>query len=163
MSLGSIRNIGAERVFLTSTTHGAEMSSLGAFIKTIEILKRDNVIQHIWDYGSTLIKEANSISKKHGLSKNVIFNGLGCSPNYLIMDNQGNNSLSLRTLFLQEMMREKILIPYIALSFSHGDSEMERTLFALDKSFGVIKKAIDGQIDDYLNSEVVKPVFRKYN
>lgn len=163
MSLGSIRNIGAERVFLTSTTHGAEMSSLGAFIKTIEILKRDNVIQHIWDYGSTLIKEANSISKKHGLSKNVIFNGLGCSPNYLIMDNQGNNSLSLRTLFLQEMMKEKILIPYIALSFSHGDSEMERTLFALDKSFGVIKKAIDGQVDDYLNSEVVKPVFRKYN
>ncbi len=163
MSLGSIRNIGAERVFLTSTTHGAEMSSLGAFIKTVEILKRDNVIQHIWDYGSTLIKEANSISKKHGLSKNVIFNGLGCSPNYLIMDNQGNNSLTLRTLFLQEMMKEKILIPFISLSFSHGDSEMERTLLALDKSFGVIKKAIDGQIDDYLDSEVVKPVFRKYN
>ena len=104
-----------------------------------------------------------SLSKKHGLSKNVIFNGLGCSPNYLIMDNQGNNSLSLRTLFLQEMMKEKILIPYIALSFSHGDSEMERTLLALDKSFGVIKKAIGSQVDDYLDSEVVKPVFRKYN
>ena len=163
MSLGSIRNIGAERVFLTSTTHGAEMSSLGAFIKTVEILKRDNVIQHIWDYGSTLIKEANSLSEKHGLSKNIIFNGLGCSPNYLIMDNQSNNSLSLRTLFLQEMMKEKIFIPYIALSFSHGDSEMERTLLALDKSFGVIKKAIDGKLDDYLDSEVVKPVFRKYN
>lgn len=163
MSLGSIRNIGAERVFLTSTTHGAEMSSLGAFIKTVEILKRDNVIQHIWDYGSTLIKEANSLSEKHGLSKNIIFNGLGCSPNYLIMDNQSNNSFSLRTLFLQEMMKEKILIPYIALSFSHGDSEMERTLLALDKSFGVIKKAINGQIADYLDSEVVKPVFRQYN
>ena len=79
------------------------------------------------------------------------------------MDNQGNNSLTLRTLFLQEMMKEKILIPFISLSFSHGDSEMERTLLALDKSFGVIKKAIDGQIDDYLDSEVVKPVFRKYN
>lgn len=163
MSLGSIRNIGAERVFLTSTTHGAEMSSLGAFIKTIEILKRDNVIQHVWDYGSTLIQEANSISKKHGLSKNVIFNGLGCSPNYLIMDNQGKNSLRLRTLFLQEMMKEKILIPYLALSFSHGNNEMDKTLLALDKSFAVLKKAIDGQVNDYLNSELVKPVFRKYN
>ena len=163
MSLGSIRNIGAERVFLTSTTHGAEMSSLGAFIKTIEILKRDNVIQHVWDYGSTLIQEANSLSEKHGLSKNIIFNGLGCSPNYLVMDNYGKASLSIRTLFLQEMMKEKILIPYIALSFSHSDSEMERTLLALDKSFGVIKKAIDSRIDDYLDSEVVKPVFRQYN
>ena len=78
MSQGSILNIGAERVFLTSTTHGAEMSSLGAFIKTIDILKRDNVIGHIWDYGSKLIKEANSLSEKHGLSKNIIFSGLGC-------------------------------------------------------------------------------------
>ena len=163
MSQGSIRNIGAERVFLTSTTHGAEMSSLGAFIKTIEILKRDNVIQHIWDYGSNLIQEANSLSEKYGLSKNIIFNGLGCSPNYLVMDDQGNASLSLRTLFLQEMMKEKILFPYIALSFSHNKSEMERTLLAIDKSFGVIKKAIDGRIEDYLHSEVVKPVFRKYN
>ena len=40
---------------------------------------------------------------------------------------------------------------------------MERTLLALDKSFGVIKKAIGGKVDDYLESEVVKPVFRKYN
>ena len=40
---------------------------------------------------------------------------------------------------------------------------MERTLLALDKSFGVIKKAINGQIADYLDSEVVKPVFRQYN
>ena len=79
------------------------------------------------------------------------------------MDNQGNNSLRLRTLFLQEMMKEKILIPYLALSFSHGNNEMDKTLLALDKSFAVLKKAIDGQVNDYLNSELVKSVFRKYN
>jgi glutamate-1-semialdehyde 2,1-aminomutase len=45
MELGNILTPGHERVFLTSTTHGAEMSSLGAFIKTIEILERDQVIQ----------------------------------------------------------------------------------------------------------------------
>src|SRR5690606_8804835 len=43
MELGSILNQGQERVFLTSTTHGAEMSGLGAFIKTVEVLQRDNV------------------------------------------------------------------------------------------------------------------------
>ena len=61
------------------------------------------------------------------------------------------------------MMKEKILFPYVALSFSHNENEMKRTLLAIDKSFGLIKKAIDGQIDDYLTSEVIKPVFRKYN
>ena len=75
MSQGSIRNIGAERVFLTSTTHGAEMSSLGAFIKTIEILKRDNIIQHVWDYGSNLIQEANSLSEKLMQQGSLTFGG----------------------------------------------------------------------------------------
>ena len=35
MELGSITNKKEERVFLLSTTHGAEMSSLGAFVETI--------------------------------------------------------------------------------------------------------------------------------
>ena len=51
MELGSITNKKEERVFLLSTTHGAEMSSLGAFIKTVEFLKKNNTIQKNWNYG----------------------------------------------------------------------------------------------------------------
>ena len=54
MSLGNITVKGQERVFLTSTTHGAEMGSLGAFIKTMENLQRDQVVKHFWDYGAKL-------------------------------------------------------------------------------------------------------------
>ena len=32
---------GEERVFLLSTTYGAEMMSLGAFIATVEFLKKE--------------------------------------------------------------------------------------------------------------------------
>ena len=37
----SIEFKGEERVFLLSTTYGAEMMSLGAFIATVEFLKKE--------------------------------------------------------------------------------------------------------------------------
>jgi glutamate-1-semialdehyde 2,1-aminomutase len=41
MSLGSInKNDKQERVFLLSTTHGAEMSALGAFLKNLDLFKK---------------------------------------------------------------------------------------------------------------------------
>jgi glutamate-1-semialdehyde 2,1-aminomutase len=40
MELGSIEKKGEERVFLLSTTHGAEMSGLGAFVETFSFLKK---------------------------------------------------------------------------------------------------------------------------
>jgi glutamate-1-semialdehyde 2,1-aminomutase len=83
MEIGGILNEGQERVFLTSTTHGAEMSALGAFIKTVEILKRDNVIEHFWNYGQKLIDGVNSISLGVGLQDYFLIDGYACSPNYI--------------------------------------------------------------------------------
>ena len=40
MELGSITNMNQERVFLLSTTHGAEMNGLAAFIETVKFLKK---------------------------------------------------------------------------------------------------------------------------
>ena len=59
MELGSITSSKQERVFLLSTTHGAEMSSLSAFIETVKYLKKNNVIQNNWNYGAELIFESN--------------------------------------------------------------------------------------------------------
>ena len=40
MQLGSIEFIGEERLFLLSTTHGAEMNGLGAFVETMKFMKK---------------------------------------------------------------------------------------------------------------------------
>ena len=40
MELGSITNSKEEKVFLLSTTHGAEMNGLSAFIETVNFLKK---------------------------------------------------------------------------------------------------------------------------
>jgi len=163
MQLGSIEFVGQERLFLLSTTHGAEMSGLGAFVETMKFMKEHKVVEHMWDYGKKLINLMNELAKKFSIEKNFIAGGIECSPYYLTFDNKGENSLGLRTLFSQEMIKNGVLIPWIALSYAHGEKELEITKNALEKTFVVYKKAVDEGYEKYLIGDVIKPVFRKYN
>ncbi|MGJ0308735.1 glutamate-1-semialdehyde 2,1-aminomutase [Aliarcobacter cryaerophilus] len=163
MQLGSIEFIGAERLFLLSTTHGAEMSGLGAFVETMKFMKENNVVEHMWNYGKKLISTMNDLALKHGIEKSFVAGGIECSPYYLTFDKNGENSLGLRTLFSQEMIKNGVLIPWIALSYSHGEKELEITKRALEKTFEIYKKAVDEGYENYLVGEPIKPVFRKYN
>jgi glutamate-1-semialdehyde 2,1-aminomutase len=163
MSLGSISNEGAERVFLTSTTHGAEMSALGAFIKTAEILERDSVIYHFFDYGTQLKNGMNTIAKELEINEYFYVEGYGCSPNYVTKDADKLPSFAFRTLFAQEMIKNGVMMPYIALSFAHQQRELEITLEAVRKTLDIYKKAIESGINNFLEGRVIKPVFRKYN
>ena len=163
MQLGSIEFIGAERLFLLSTTHGAEMSGLGAFVATMKFMKENNVVEHMWNYGKKLISTMNDLALKHGIEKNFVAGGIECSPYYLTFDKDGQNSLGLRTLFAQEMIKNKVMMPWIALSYAHGEKELEITRNALENTFEVLKKAVDEGYEKYLVGDVIKPVFRKYN
>lgn len=163
MQLGSIEFEGSERVFLLSTTHGAEMAPLGAFVKTYEILKRENVVDYCWNYGTKLKHEINRISQDLGIEKYFIIDGIDCQPYFLTFDSRGRASLEFRTLFLQEMIKNNILFPCICMSYSHRDKEFKRTLDAIANSLEVYKKALKNGIRQYLCSKVIKPVFRKYN
>lgn len=163
MQIGGILEEGAERIFLTSTTHGAEMSALGAFIKTMEILKRDQVVEHFWNYGNKLITGINEISKELGIQEQFYVEGYPCSPNYVAKDVEGNVSLAMRTLFAQEMLEKKVMMPYVAVSYSHKEVELDMTLSAAKHALTIYKQALESGLDNYLKSPVIKPVFRKYN
>ena len=163
MELGSIEFEGKERLFLLSTTHGAEMSGLGAFVETVKFIKENNVVEHLWQYGRDLITLMNDVAKNFDIDKNFVAGGIECSPYYLTFDKEGNNSLGLRTLFSQEMIKNGVMMPWIALSFAHGEKELTLTKSALGKTFEVYKKAVDEGYEKYLVGDVIKPVFRKFN
>ena len=163
MQQGSIEFAGTERMFMLSTTHGAEMNGLGAFIETMKFMKEKKVVEYLWDYGRKLIKLMNDTAKKYGIEKNFIAGGIECSPYYLTFDKDGQSSLGLRTLFSQEMIKNGVLIPWIAISYAHGEKELKLTKIALEKTFKVYKKAVDEGYEKYLVGDVIKPVFRKYN
>ncbi|MCT7487119.1 glutamate-1-semialdehyde 2,1-aminomutase [Aliarcobacter cryaerophilus] len=163
MQLGSIEFTGTERLFMLSTTHGAEMSGLGAFVETMKYMKDHNVVEHLWNYGGKLITLMNETAKKYGLEKNFVAGGIECSPYYLTFDKDGQNSLGLRTLFSQEMIKNGVLMPWIALSYAHGEKELQITKNALEHTFEVYKKAVEEGYEKYLVGDVIKPVFRKFN
>jgi glutamate-1-semialdehyde 2,1-aminomutase len=163
MGLGSIEFEGSERVFLLSTTHGAEMCGLGAFVATVKFMQKHNVVEHLWDYGRMLTVMLQRKAEEHGVAYSFKVGGIPCSPYYLTLDSFGKNSMALRTLFSQEMIRQGVLMPWIALSYRHGAEELAITELAIDATFKVYRRALDEGVEKYLVGPAIKPVFRKYN
>ena len=163
MELGSIEFENRERVFLLSTTHGGEMAGLGAFMATINFMQEFRVVDHLWDYGASLIELMNNVAHEHGVEKYFKAGGIACSPYYATFDGEMKPSLAFRTLFSQEMIKSGVLMPWIALAYRHDESSLERTRIALERALKVYKQAIDSGIDTYLEGPSIKPVFRKFN
>ena len=163
MELGSIEFDGRERLFLLSTTHGAEMSGLGAFVSTMNFMQQHKVIEHLWSYGNKLITMMNQQAQRYGISDSFKTGGIACSPYYLTLDSQGVNSLALRTLFVQEMIKNGVLMPWIALAYRHGELEFEITERAISETFSIYSKAVEEGVEKYIEGQIIRPVFRKIN
>ena len=163
MNLGGILKEGSERVFLISTTHGAEMCGLGAFTKTVEVYKKENVIPRMWSYGKKLIKGMNDAAAKCGVKDQFSAGGFPCSPFYVTKDLAGAPSLALRTLFSQELIKHGVLMPWIALSSAHTEADLDVTLAAVEKALTVYALALENGPGRYLKGKAIRPVFRKYN
>lgn len=162
MELGGLEHK-KERVFLISTTHGAEMSSLGAFIETVKVYKEWDVVGQIWKSGKMLVDGMNGIAKEMGIQDYFGTVGADCSPNYITKDKSGKISLEFRTLFHQEMLKNGVLIPWVAICYEHKDTEINIALDAVRKSLVVYRQALEDGIENYLSGRAVKPVFRKFN
>lgn len=163
MEHGSIEFEGRERVFLLSTTHGAEMCGLSAFIETIAFMDRHDVCGHVWRTGARFIEMFNDASRRAGTWPNVRVGGPACKPVLSITGSDGVPSMPLRTLFMQEMMRHGVIMPQVTIAFRHGDAELEHARRALDAALPVLAEGLRSGIEPLLLGPAVKPVFRRFN
>lgn len=163
MQVGAIDQPGMERTFLLSTTHGAEMPGLGALLEIVRIYKEQDVTGHLWEYGRRLKLGLTEVAARHGLSRHFYLDGPAISLNYITLGSDLKPSLAMRTLYAQEMIKRGVLMPWIAVSLAHGDAELQLTLDAADGALAVLRKALDGRIEDYLVGPAIKPVFRSHN
>lgn len=163
MELGGINRPGAERLFLLSTTHGAEMSGLSAFMATMDFLEKHSVIDHLWSYGAQLIDAINTEAGRQGIQTYVRAAGPAANPYYATVKADGSPWFELRTLFAQEMIKQGVLMPWLAVSYRHGPDELRKTKQALAHALGICAKGISEGIDKYLIGPAIKPVFRRYN
>ena len=163
MEVGGTCSEGMERTFLLSTTHGAEMVGLGAFMETVKVYKEYNVVRHLWEYGEKLYEGMKTLAGKHGLENHFIMDGCHILMNYVTRDAQGNLSMPLRTLFSQEMIKQRVLMPWIGISLAHTEGEIALTLQAVDKALTVYGDALESGVDRFLEGPSIRPVFRRFN
>jgi glutamate-1-semialdehyde 2,1-aminomutase len=162
MRLGGLDHEQA-RVFLLSTTHGAETHALAASLETIRIYHERRVVDFLWKQGERLSTLVNrSIAENH-LEGFFELMGRPCNLAFATCDQEGKRSQAFRTLFLQELIRRGVIAPSFVVSFSHTDADIERTASAVYEAHAIYRKALDEGIEKYLEGRPVKPVNRRFN
>jgi len=159
MQLGGITH-DKDRVFLLSSTYGGETHHLKAVQKNIELLNKNDyeITKHIWSVGKKIKEQYNLITKELDIHDITSIKGIDCRPYFYFKDNH------MRTLFMQEMIKNGVLVQGINPSFSHKDKEIEKTIFAFKQSLELLKYAISSnKVNELLAGDVIKPVFRRKN
>ncbi len=152
-----------ERVFLLSTTHGAETHALAASLATIRIYRERDVIEFLWRQGERLRAGILESITRHRIAGHFEVTGRPCNLIYRTNDMHGQPSQAFRTLFLQELIRGGIVAPSFVVSFSHSDDDIDRTVEVVDSALGVYAKALEEGVEKYLVGNPVKPVNRRYS
>lgn len=162
MDLGGIYH-NKERVFLMSTTHGAETHALAAAIATMNFYKNNDVTGFLDQQGKKLKEGVNKASRELGIEDKISIIGPNCCSVYTTRDQLGNPSQPFRTLFIQEQMKRGLLMPSSIVSFSHNDKDISDTIERMSDAMFIYKKALSEGVEKYLVGRPVAPVWRKYN
>jgi glutamate-1-semialdehyde 2,1-aminomutase len=162
MELGGLRH-NRKRVFLLSTTFGAESHALAAAIETMNIYEREHVVECLHEKGARLRDGLNEMIVANDVEGYFEVAGRPCNLIYITRDQDGERSQPFRTLFMQETIKRGLLMPSLVVSYSHGDAEIDRTVEAIGEALSVYRRALDDGVERYLVGRPVKPVFRPYN
>ncbi len=162
MELGGLRH-SSKRVFLLSTTHGAECPSLAAAIATMTIYRREPVVQRLYEAGDRLRRGVEHAASSNGVAEHFKLAGRSCNLLYATLDAERRPSQAFRTLFLQEMIKGGVIAPSFIVSYAHDDASIDHTIEVAGRALRVYRAALEDGIGRYLVGPSVKPVYRAYN
>jgi glutamate-1-semialdehyde 2,1-aminomutase len=149
-----------ERVFMLSTTHGAETHGLAASIATMDTYLSEPVIETLWSRGRRLADGLREVAAANGVSDNVPILGRPCCLVYRTRDADGNPSQRFRTLLIQELIDRGILATSLVVGYSHSEADIDQTVEAFDGALAVYRRALDDGVDRYLRGRPVQPAIR---
>jgi glutamate-1-semialdehyde 2,1-aminomutase len=162
MELGGLHT-DKPRVFLLSTTHGAETHAMAAAIECMRIYRDEPVVETLRSQGELLASHWREVTSAHGLEQCVPLVGFPCNLVFGARDAEGNPSQGLRSLLLQELISRGVLAPSLVISYSHSGKDIEQTISALDGALSVYRRALEDGYEQFLVGNPSKVVYRKYN
>ncbi len=147
-----------------SFTYGGDCIGLAAAKACIPKLEREDVAGHLDRVGRELKDGFNKLAKAHNLNEFVECIGYPCR-SIISFNGQGKyNDLEIKSYFQQELIRRGILwAAYHALSWSHKEKDIKKTLSGYDEVMILFKKIIKNNLNlrNMIEGVPVKPVFRK--
>ncbi|MGE0581061.1 MAG: glutamate-1-semialdehyde 2,1-aminomutase [Steroidobacteraceae bacterium] len=149
-----------ERVFLLSTTHGAETHSLAAAIATMRVYREQPVVETLWARGRRLAEGLKLAAAAEGVAEQVPILGQPCCLVFGSRDAAGQPSQPFRTLLMQEILRRGILATSLVVNYSHGEADIDRTIAAFREAFVIYRRALDEGVGKYLEGRSVQPAIR---
>jgi glutamate-1-semialdehyde 2,1-aminomutase len=149
-----------ENVFI-SGTFGGEALSLAAAIATIDKMKREPVIERLWQAGAFLAQGARERIAAHGLSDVI---GLVGKEPWMILsvrDHATARKEAIKTLFIHEMLQNGVLIlASHNVCYAHGQDDLNRVLAAWDVSLAKVAEELKtGKLEERMPFPPVMPVF----
>ena len=118
-----------------SSTNNSENLSLAGTIAVINEMQEKNTISYCWDTGKKLFEGWNKIVSKYNLDAKM--SGYPIRMHLQCFDSNKNESLEMKSLFLQEMVKQGIFISVSGatfICFSHSKEDIDKTLNALEKT-----------------------------
>jgi len=163
MRLGGLDHYDKPRVFLLSTTHGAETHALAAAMASMQVYRDEPVIEHLYRQGTRLKAGAEEAIRRRGLADHVKISGRPCCLLYGTLDRDGKPSQAFRSLFLQETIRRGVLMPSLVVSYSHTDADIDAAIDAIDGALDVYARALEDGVGRHLVGRPSQIVYRRFN
>ena len=136
-----------ENCFL-SASYATEKASLRSALKTLEILQRERVLEHVWDTGSVLKRGIRELLAKHSLTDTITIVGLAPMTHFMVSDCAGATANEIKSYLQQEAVQRGVLfVGYNHTSLAHTEEDIQFTLGVYDEVFSLLRKALaDGSI-----------------
>ncbi len=150
----------AQETFISST-FWTERIGFVAALKTIEILVREKVWQHLIHIGKCIGEGWLKLAEKHDLNIHVT----DFKPLITMKLNYDEQNLALQTLFTQEMLKRGYLAgTSVYVSFSHTEKIVEEYLINVDEVFYILSDSIThGNVMEKLETKIRDDGFKRLN
>lgn len=162
MRLGGT-NHDQERVFLLSTTHGAETHGLAAALATMKVYRDQPVVETLWQRGQRLANGLREAARAAGVAEHVPILGPPCCLVFGSRDADGQPSQLFRALIMQEIIQGGVLATSLVVNYSHTEADIDRTVQVFARAFTTYRRALNEGIDKFLHGRPVKPAIRRFD
>lgn len=129
-----------------SSSNNSEILSFAGALSVINEMQEKDTISHCWKVGEKLYNGWNKIVDKHNI--NAKMDGYPIRMEQVCYNKEGNRSLELKSVLLQEMVKKGIFMSPLGavyLSYSHSNKDIEETLTALDDSCSFINSKVKNE------------------